>query len=181
MFFQSMDTQPSATLWRGRFLEIREAAGRWEYAARTRNVDVVMIFALAPGRKMLIVEEFRPPLGQITISAPAGLCGDQDNEEPETAARRELLEETGYAAETMRFLFRGPSSPGLTSETVNFFLAGDLHRIGKGGGIDNERIAVREIPLDGLDAWLERQMQTGKAVDPRIYTGVHFLAKLQRQ
>ena len=91
------------------------------------------------------------------------------------AARRELLEETGYEAAGMRYLFTGPSSPGLTSETLSFYLATDLKKVAAGGGVDNENIIVHEAPLDTIDAWLAEQTAAGKSLDPRIYTGLYFL------
>lgn len=173
-----MNHSNEETLWQGRFLEIKKADGRWEYAVRPHDMGAVMIFALTPDRKMILVEEYRLPIGKACICAPAGLCGDEREESAECAARRELLEEAGYAADSFSFLFNGPSSPGLTSESVSFFLAQGLHRVGKGGGVDTEEITVHEVPLQEADAWLTRQMEAGKAVDPRVYTGLYFLTKL---
>ena len=90
-------------------------------------------------------------------------------------ARRELLEETGYEAAEMKFLFHGPSSPGLTSESLSFYLATGLRRVAAGGGVENENITVREAPLDDIDAWLAARVEQGIALDPRIYTGLYFL------
>lgn len=172
-----MNSSTDEMLWQGRFLEIRKADGRWEYAVRPNDMGAVMIFALTPEQKMILVEEYRLPIGKPCICAPAGLCGDEQEESEENAARRELLEEAGYSADSFVFLFNGPSSPGLTSESVSFFLAEGLHRIGRGGGVATENITVHEIPLQEADTWLSCQMAEGKAVDPRVYTGLYFLKK----
>ena len=162
------------TLYQGKFLNmVRE--GRWEYCERVNNTSAVMIFACTPERKVLLVEEFRPPIGQRCLCFPAGLSGDEGPESDAAAARRELLEETGYEAQEMQFLFHGPSSPGLTSESLSFYLATGLRRVSAGGGVENENIIVREAPLDGIDAWLAAQVEQGVAIDPRIYTGLYFL------
>ncbi len=162
------------TLYQGKFLNmVRE--GRWEYCERVNQTSAVMVFACTPGGKVLLVEEFRPPIGKQSLCFPAGLSGDEGPESDAVAARRELLEETGYESAGMRYLFTGPSSPGLTSETLSFYLATDLKKVAAGGGVDNENIIVHEAPLDTIDAWLAEQTAAGKSIDPRIYTGLYFL------
>lgn len=162
------------TLYQGKFLNmVRE--GRWEYCERVNQTSAVMVFACTPEGKVLLVEEFRPPIGKQSLCFPAGLSGDEGPESDAVAARRELLEETGYEAAGMRYLFTGPSSPGLTSETLSFYLATDLKKVAAGGGVDNENIIVHEAPLATIDAWLAEQMAAGKSIDPRIYTGLYFL------
>lgn len=166
------------TLYQGKFLNmVRE--GRWEYCERVSQTTAVMIFACTPEGKVLLVEEFRPPIGKQSLCFPAGLSGDEGPESDAVAARRELLEETGYEAAGMRYLFTGPSSPGLTSETLSFYLATDLKKVAAGGGVDNENIIVHEAPLDSIDAWLAEQTAAGKSIDPRIYTGLYFLKNQQ--
>lgn len=165
-------------LGEGRFLKLVRTAQGWEYAERTRGTGAVMMFAATEDGRVVLVEEFRPPVGCSCICFPAGLKGDVEvGEAAADSARRELLEEAGYEAEEMRFLFTGPSSPGMTSETVDFFLAQGLRKVSAGGGVENERITVHEVPLDGVDAWLEARMQAGAMVDPRVYTGLYFLSE----
>lgn len=165
------------TLYKGKFLNlVRE--GRWEYCERVNQTGAVMVFACTPEGKVLLVEEFRPPIGRRCLCFPAGLSGDEGPESDAEAARRELLEETGYEAAEMKFLFHGPSSPGLTSESLSFYLASGLRRVGEGGGVEQERIIVREVPLDDIDAWLATQVELGIALDPRIFTGLYFLKSL---
>lgn len=162
------------TLYGGKFLTlVRE--GRWEYCERVNKTGAVMIFSCSPEGNVLLVEEYRPPIGQQSLCFPAGLSGDEGPESDAVAAQRELLEETGYEAAEMRYLFTGPSSPGLTSETVSFYLATGLRKVAQGGGVDNENITVHEVPLDTIDTWLAEQVAQGKALDPRIYTGLYFL------
>ncbi len=162
------------TLYQGRFLNmVRE--GHWEYCERVNQTNAVMIFACTPEQKVLLVEEFRPPIGKRCLCFPAGLSGDEGPESDMVAAHRELLEETGYEAAEMQFLFHGPSSPGLTSERLSFYLATGLRRVANGGGVDQEDITVREVPLAEIDAWLAAQTEQGVALDPRIFTGLYFL------
>ncbi len=163
--------------YQGRFLELRATASGWEYCARVNDAAAAMIFARTPDGSILLVEEFRPPIGAQSICFPAGLCGDQGPEKEATAARRELLEETGYEAGEIELLFRGPSSPGLSSEQIAFYLATDLRRLHVGGGVDGENIIVHEIAESEIESWLAQQMQAGKSIDPRVYTGLYFLQR----
>ncbi len=168
------------TLYSGKFLNlVRE--GRWEYCERVRQTRAVMVFAVTPEGKVLLVEEFRPPIGRRCLCFPAGLSGDEGEEADVEAARRELMEETGYAAAGMRYLFEGPSSPGLSSETVAFYLASGLRRVAEGGGVAGEDITVHEVPLEEAEAWLASRASEGVALDPRLFSGLYFLYCGQRQ
>ena len=55
------------------------------------------------------------------------------------------------------------------------FICDNVRRVAAGGGVDNENITVREVPLDDVDAWLAAQVEQGIALDPRIFTGLYFL------
>lgn len=169
------------TLYKGKFLNmVRE--GSWEYCERVNQTSAVMIFACTVEGNVLLVEEYRPPIGCQSLCFPAGLSGDCGPESDAIAAQRELLEETGYEAAELHYLFTGPSSPGLTSETLSFYLATGLRKVASGGGVDNENIIVHEAPLADIDSWLAAQIAAGKSIDPRIYTGLYFINQyLQNQ
>src|SRR4029078_3246763 len=84
-------------------------AGRWEYCERTRANGIVVIVPLIDPGQAVFVEQYRPPVKANCIEFPAGLSGDlaeAANESLATAARRELLEETGFAAEEMQYCGR---------------------------------------------------------------------------
>src|SRR5262249_6532454 len=93
------------------------------------------------------------------------------------AAKRELLEETGHAADHMEELTTGPSSGGLTSELVTLFRASGLRRAGKGGGVAHEEIILHEVPLVEVVAWLETKAKTGVLIDPKVYAGLFFITQ----
>lgn len=170
-------TPPAEELFLGKFLAlIRE--GRWEYAERVNATGAAIIVAVTPANKLLLVEQYRIPCHARTIELPAGITGDEPGSGGEAhaeAARRELLEETGYAAGTIEPLTTGPASSGLTSEIVTLFLASNLTKAGQGGGVGHEEIVVHEIPLDQVHPWLEAQAASGVLIDPKIYSGLYFL------
>jgi nicotinamidase/pyrazinamidase len=167
------------TLHRGKFLAlIRE--GHWEYAERIGTTGAAIIVAVTNEKKLLLVEQYRIPVHSRTIELPAGIVGDEPgaaNESLADAARRELLEETGYAAETMKALMTGPSSSGLASEMVTLLLASGLKRVHQGGGIAHERIVVHEVPVAEVHEWLAAKVSAGFMVEPKVYAGLYFLAR----
>jgi ADP-ribose pyrophosphatase len=131
--------------------------GGWEYATRNIARPAVGIVAVTDAGDVVLVEQHRPPVGRKVIELPAGLSGDIVGQEDEAlleAAKRELLEETGYVAERWTELLAGYSSPGLTDESITLFLAEGLQQAGPGGGDPSESITVHEVPLDDVLAWL---------------------------
>ena len=164
------------SLCRGKFLELLKE-GRWEYVRRVNANGAVMIVAVTEDGELLLVEEYRVPLHALTIGLPAGISGDEGEESTLQSARRELEEETGYRADAWTYLFTGPSSPGLTTEMVSFYLAEGLHQISEGGGVAHENITVHRIPLPLVHGWLMDQTGQGKVVDPKIFMGLYFLSR----
>ncbi len=150
----------------------------WSYVSRIKASGVVCIVPLRSDGHVVLVEQHRPAVGVPVVEWPAGLAGDAPHlaaESLEDAARRELLEETGYRAGRWRQLATVASSPGLTDEIVTFFLAEDAERIGSGGGDQSEDILVHEVPLADVDTWLSRAAAAEKLVDARVYSGLYFL------
>jgi len=165
------------TLFNGQYLRM-QCRGRWEYAERTNPGGAVIIIAVTPEDKLLFVEQFRVPLQAKAIEMPAGLVGDEaggENEQALEAAKRELLEETGYAAERIEYIMSGPSSSGMSNEIVTFVRAYDLTRIHAGGGDETENITVHEIPRTEAPGWLWRKMKEGYSIDPKLFAGLYFL------
>ncbi len=154
--------------WRGKYLEVHRD-GTWEYAARTRNIGAAVILAVTEMNEIVLVEQWRVPLGAPTIELPAGLVGDdRDGEDPAQSAARELEEETGFTAEALEAIGEFATSPGLTSERFYLFRATGLLRIGPGGGVAGENIAVHVVPLPGLADWLGSQRARGCVIDSRL-------------
>ena len=115
---------PLETLHEGRWLRLMKR-GRWEFAERVHGHGMaVIIIAATPEDEVLFVEQFRVPLGRPTIEMPAGLVGDEyDDDTLAGAARRELIEETGYEAAHVEVLLTGPTSSGMTTTGVPVILS----------------------------------------------------------
>jgi ADP-ribose pyrophosphatase len=113
-----VDRRDAEILGAGKFLRLVRRSG-WEYVERTKPIRSVFIAAVTDTGRLLLTLEHRVPLGRSAVGFPAGLVGDLDGQEGEAreaAVKRELLEEAGYAAETVTFLTEGPTSPGVTDE-----------------------------------------------------------------
>jgi ADP-ribose pyrophosphatase len=158
----------------GRYLRLVVEDG-WEFAERKATTGIVVIVAVTGAGRILLVDQFRPPVRCRVIELPAGLAGDvagHEGEDLADAARRELLEETGYEAETMTLLGGGPPSSGTTSEVVTFFRADGLRRTGRGGGDSTEDIVAHEVPLADVEAWLREAERDGRLIDPKVHAGL---------
>ncbi len=161
-------------LHRGEFLRLLRRR-HWEYVERTNSHGVAVIIAVTAGEKLLLVEQYRLPIERRVIELPAGLVGDIADDEPLIeAARRELIEETGYAAGEIKVICSGPVTAGLSNETSTFCIARNLERVGPGGGDDSEDITVHAVPLKEVDAWLASR-PADIAIDPKIYAGLWLL------
>ena len=158
-------------MWTGRFITARRR-GRWEYVSRSRGIGAAVILAIEEepdGRHVILVDQYRVPLGCRCIELPAGLVGDNGQDEaPALAATRELEEETGYHAAAMDDLGRFFSSPGMVSESFTLFRARGLTRVGDGGGTPGEDITVHRVPLDRIDSWIADRRAEGYAIDVKI-------------
>lgn len=172
-----MAVRKTASLWKGRFLQVKHRKN-WEYVTRPNCTGIIAVVAVTREKKLILVEQFRPPVNCRVIELPAGLAGDIEGEEREgleRAARRELLEETGYEARTWKWLTRGPSSAGLTDEVIDFFKATNLKRVAEGGGDSNEDITVHEVPLARVNAWLKARQKDGLLIDYKVQAGLYFV------
>ncbi len=156
-------------MWHGRFV-VAKKRGRWEYVSRARNIRAAVILAIDDGH-VLLVEQFRVPLGRVCIELPAGLIGDDDGSEhepAEIAGGRELEEETGYRAARVENLGEFFSSPGMVTESFTLLRASGLRKVSEGGGLPGEDITVHRVPLSGLEAFLAERRARGDAIDVRL-------------
>ncbi|OHE87955.1 MAG: DNA mismatch repair protein MutT [Lysobacterales bacterium RIFOXYD1_FULL_69_11] len=151
--------------------------GQWEYAERTHgNGMAVIVIAVTPADTVLFVEQYRVPLGARTIEMPAGLVGDDHAHDTLIdAARRELIEETGWHPAHVDVLLVGPTSSGMSNERIAFVRARGLTRVGEGGGVGSEDITVHEVPRAEAPAWLMRKQAEGFELDLKLWAGLWMI------
>ncbi|MEA3038890.1 MAG: ADP-ribose pyrophosphatase [Sphingomonadales bacterium] len=160
--------EAAKTVWEGQYLKVTKQ-GTWEYVSRTRGINAAVILAIDEGH-VILIEQYRVPVGARCVELPAGLVGDETaGEAIEAAAIRELEEETGYRAERMVDLGRFQSSPGMTSEAFTLLRAEGLTRVGEGGGIGaHEDIEVHRVALQAVSAFIEAKRAQGASVDVKL-------------
>ena len=162
--------KPEEIVWQGKYVTAK-TRGRWEYVSRSRGIRAAVILAVDEDDHVLLVEQYRVPLGQTCIELPAGLIGDDDgspDEDPLAAAGRELVEETGYEAATLEDMGTYFSSPGMVSESFTLVRARGLSRVGEGGGVDGEDITVHRVARANLPSFLARKRAEGCGIDVRM-------------
>jgi ADP-ribose pyrophosphatase len=172
-----MSDNDKRVLAEGKFLRMVKR-GRWEWVERTNTSGAAVLVAVTDEGKVLLVEQFREPIGKFCIELPAGLVGDDEghaHEAIEAAAGRELREETGYEASELEVVAGGAPSAGMGSELVDIVVAHGLRRVTNELGDGAEEITLHEAPLDSIDAWLKERVAEGKVLDVKIFAGLYFV------
>ena len=170
------DSEDEQIVWQGRFITAK-TRGKWEYVSRARGIKAAVILAVDDG-DVLLVEQYRVPLGVNCLELPAGLVGDETENEPvEHAAARELEEETGYRPRHIERVGEFHSSPGMVSESFYFVRAVGLEKVSEGGGTDGENITVHRAPLADIHGFLAARRADGLAIDVKLLValGADFL------
>ena len=157
------------TVWKGRFLEMKKR-GRWEYVGRVGGVQAAVIIAIDDGH-VILVEQYRVPLGRSCLELPAGLVGDEsEGETAEMSAARELEEETGYRPAKCTPLGTFYASPGMVSECFTLVRAKGLMRVSEGGGTADENIIVHRVPMATIADFIAERRAAGVAIDVKLLT-----------
>ena len=113
----------------------------------------VSVIAQPEPTSIVLVRQYRPAIGRELWEVPAGkLDGDED---PQTAAQRELIEETGYRCTSMRKLWTFYTAPGFCSELLHLFVAEGLTP-GTAQPEADEQIEVRVFGVEEVWSMIER-------------------------
>jgi ADP-ribose pyrophosphatase len=155
-------------MYEGKHVIVLERDG-WEYVERKKGKEAVAVIAVTDDRKIILTEQYRRPVDARVIDWPAGLVGDDGENDPAATARKELEEETGYTCKDVELLAKGPTSPGITSELVSFYRAKSLEKKGE----HEEEITVHVVPLDGIREWLASREEV--MIDLKVWGGLYFV------
>jgi ADP-ribose pyrophosphatase len=163
-------------LGQGRYLTLVDEDG-WEYTTRIGVRGIAIIVAITADDELVLVEQPRIAVHRRVVELPAGMVGDEAGRSDESfadAARRELLEETGFEARDITPLAESPIAVGVCDELVSFFRADGLTRVGPGGGDDSEDITVHVVPMRELRAFMRAKLDAGLYVDAKTYAGLYL-------
>ncbi|MDG6939795.1 MAG: NUDIX hydrolase [Nitrososphaerota archaeon] len=133
----------------------------------------VAVLARTEGGTFVLEEQYRPAMGGRIYEFPAGTL--RKGEEPSSCARRELLEETGYLAETLRPLGSIVTAPGYSTETIHLFFA-EAKKQGTPSLEEDEEISVLEAgPLEILNLVREGRLRDSKSLSLLLVAGLSGL------
>jgi len=119
----------------------------------------VGVVALDDQGQVMLVNQYRHPVGRRLDELPAGLL-DVDGEPGSTAAARELMEEAGLAADTWHVLVDALTTPGMSNESIRLYLARDVRVV--------DRDVQEHEELEMTSAWLPLQEAVTRVLDGRI-------------
>jgi 8-oxo-dGDP phosphatase len=127
----------------------------------------VAIVALDESGQILLIRQYRHPVGELLWEIPAGLR-DVTGELAVVAAERELMEETGYRAADWRVLAEVFSSPGFSTERITIFLARDLAEV---PGQDQHYVREHE-EASLIAAWVPLEQAVAAVLAGDLHNGV---------
>ncbi len=158
---------PLQVMWQGKYISALKR-GRWEYVSRTGSTNAVVILAEHDG-KVILIEQYRVPIGGRCLELPAGLVGDEDEHATvDDTAVKELEEETGFTCESVEHLGQFHSSPGMVAESFTLVRAHGVRKVGEGGGNEHEDISVHLVARDDIPAFIQSRRDAGTAVDVKL-------------
>lgn len=175
------------TMWEGRFIKTsvityedkKGEERQWEAVERTNCDGIVIIIPITEERDVILIRQFRAVHDKYVVELPAGLI--ESGEEILAAARRELIEETGYSSDTMEPLTKGVMSTGIDTDEWHVILARGVKKAStmvrnSHPPDESEDIEVVTFPLDTVYEQMEGLRGEGNEIDLRIY-GLLELAK----
>lgn len=141
---------------------------RRDVVRHSGSVVILAVDEASRTPRVLLEKQYRHPAGKFLYELPAGRIDEGENELK--AAKRELLEETGYSARSWKRVLHFWASPGFVAETMSIYLARDL-RLGAAQPEDDEVIEINMFPLEKAVA----MVMNGTIQDAKTITGILWL------
>ncbi|OAS87525.1 MULTISPECIES: NUDIX hydrolase [Metabacillus] len=168
-------TLSSKEIFKGRIIdlyveEVELPNGKTSTREIVKHPGAVAVIAITPENKILMVEQFRKPLGRTLVEIPAGKL--EKGEQPESTAKRELEEETGYTCGNLQPLISFYTSPGFADELVHLFIAENLEKLTVAAELDeDEFLDVMEVTLEEA----AEMIQNKRIYDAKTAYAVQYL------
>ncbi len=158
--------------------EVRLSGGTKANREIVEHPGAVAIVALTKDLEVILVKQYRKPVEKELLEIPAGKL--DPGEDPLACAKRELLEETGYTADSWKEAFTLLTSPGFSNEKLVIYIATKLHKIND-APIDPEEIAsIERLSLkDLLNCIKNKKIEDGKTVAGIMATWVFYANRTQ--
>lgn len=164
------------TVFEGNFIKVQRDTvllpdGREATREFIRHPGAVVILPVFDDGTVLLERQFRYPLDRVFIEFPAGKI-DPD-EDSLTCAKRELLEETGYRAESWKYVCTIHNAIGYADEHLDIYLATGL-KAGQRKLDDGEFLEIFKASVPDMLAWIRE----GKITDVKTIIGAFWLEKI---
>ncbi len=153
--------------------------GIWEIIKRKRPINVVSVAPVTADGKLILTKIFRIPSAGWIIDLCAGLT-DGPEEKFEDAARREMLEELGYAAETLELACCGSYNPGLWNDDIAIFIGWNAKKIQEPQLEDSEDIEAVEVPIATAREFLKKESGDAK-IDVKVWSALYFIESIMKE
>ncbi|MCK8824754.1 NUDIX hydrolase [Fuchsiella alkaliacetigena] len=164
----------STEVYSGRIVKLREDQVRLpDGTSAEREIvehsgGVTIVPYLEDTQEIILVRQFRSPLGKIMLELPAGLL--EENETPRDCAQRELAEETGYQAKNWEKIGSFYTSPGFCDEEIHLYLAQRLKEYQQHTDED-EFIEIVKLSLNEA----KEKLYTAELADAKTIIGLQYL------
>ncbi|RDW21987.1 NUDIX hydrolase [Oceanobacillus chungangensis] len=141
-----------------------------------KHPGAVAVIPITKDNKIVFVEQYRKPLEKSLVEIPAGKL--EDGENPETAAIRELEEETGYTTNELSFVTSFYTSPGFADELITIYITDTIEKLTEHvAGDDDEFVEIIELTLDEAKQYVE----DGRIQDAKTNYAILYLHALERR
>lgn len=163
----------SERLYEGKVVNLRRDSvclpdGRQATREVVEHPGAVAIVPVLPDGRILMVRQFRHPVGKILLEIPAGKLSAGEN--PDECAQRELEEETGYRAGRLERKASIYTGPGFTDEVIHIYIADDLVATAANPDED-EFLLIQSYTGDQI----RRMVRNGEICDAKTITGLYLL------
>ena len=151
--------------------EVRMPSGDTAYREVVEHPGAVTIIAENSDNKIVFVEQYRYPVGEILLEIPAGKL--DPGETPESCARRELLEETGYEANNMKLLTKYYTTAGFSNEIIYLYRGEGLKFISAPTGDPGEEENILPVHLTREEAL--QKVKSGEIKDSKTIIAILYI------
>jgi len=153
-----------------RDFSVRESGGAEHTFFVVETPDWVNVIALTAADEVVLIEQFRHGAEKVVLEIPGGMI--DENEDPQIAGRRELLEETGFSSGEFIFLGKSRPNPALQDNWIYHFLALNCEKNGETNFDEHESVITKMVPL----AEIENLIKKGDFTHSLAVTAFYYLS-----